>query len=167
MFSSESSEWGTPPNVAMPMLERFRFTRDVCAKRSNALVPRYWSRRDDALAQRWGRNPRSRLWMNPPYGRGSRIWIEKAATAGCLVVCLLPSRTDTVAWHKWVMHSEEILFVRRRITFLVPRNGRYYMAPAPAPFPSAIVVFNSFTWEGRAAPRRRPLVRSWTIGGGE
>ena len=82
--------------------------------------------------------------MNPPFGRAIRAWVEKAAreaAAGALVVGLLPVRTDTRWWHRWVMGAE--------IRFL-PGRLRFGGAQSGAPFPSAVVVFRP----PRSAPGR-------------
>lgn len=50
-----------------------------------------------------------------------------------MVVCLLPSRTDTRWWHNYVMRAAEIRFVEGRLKFGGASSG--------APFPSAVVVF--------------------------
>jgi len=47
------------------------------------------------------------------------------------VVCLIPARTDTRWWHRYVM-KHEIRLLRGRL--------RFGEATASAPFPSAIVV---------------------------
>ncbi len=52
---------------------------------------------------------------------------------GALVVCLIPSRTDTKWWHQWVMKSAEVRFVSGRISFGNSKQS--------APFPSSIVVY--------------------------
>jgi hypothetical protein len=49
------------------------------------------------------------------------------------VVLLIPSRTDTVAWHEYVMKADDIRFIKGRLKFGGAKNG--------APFPSAIVIF--------------------------
>ena len=44
--------------------------------------------------------------MNPPYGRGIGVWLQKAyesSQQGSTVVCLIPSRTDTKGWHDYVI----------------------------------------------------------------
>jgi site-specific DNA-methyltransferase (adenine-specific) len=74
--------------------------------------------------------------MNPPYGRNISKWIKKAhdeSQKGALVVCLIPSRTDTKWWHDYVMKSSEIRFVSGRLSF-----GNQNQS---APFPSSIVIF--------------------------
>ena len=76
------------------------------------------------------------MFMNPPYGRKIHDWIHKAwyECGKCLVVCLIPSRTETVWWHKYIMTAKEIRFIRGRLKF----SGCKFNAP----FPSAIVVFD-------------------------
>lgn len=75
--------------------------------------------------------------MNPPYGRKIGLWIKKAYEAslkGAIVVCLLPSRTDTAWWHDYVIaHASMVKFVRGRLKFGGSKTS--------APFPSAVVVF--------------------------
>ena len=79
--------------------------------------------------------------MNPPYGREIKEWMKKAVQAwkaGATVVCLVPARTDTAWWHDYAMQGE-IEFLRGRVKFVHP-NGADNQ---PAPFPSAIVVFDA------------------------
>lgn len=74
--------------------------------------------------------------MNPPYGREIKLWVQKAfesAVAGCVVVALIPVRSDTRWWHQFVMKSKEIRFFSRRLSFDGSTNK--------APFPACIVVF--------------------------
>jgi len=76
--------------------------------------------------------------MNPPYGREIKDWIKKAYQEGnkpnTIVVCLIPARTDTSYWHKYCMKASEIILIKGRLKF----GGK-----GPAPFPSAIVVFDN------------------------
>lgn len=69
-------------------------------------------------------------------------WVAKAyleSTMGALVVCLLPSRTETKWWHKYVMrHASDIWFIAGRLKF-EDDNGN---PVGTAPFPSAIVIFD-------------------------
>ena len=50
------------------------------------------------------------------------------------VVMLIPARTDTKYWQDYVMKASEIHFVRGRLKFGDSVN--------PAPFPSAVIVFD-------------------------
>ena len=74
-------------------------------------------------------------WMNPPYGREIGKWVEKAYKSNAVVVCLVPARTDTKWWHEFCMKSKEIRLVQGRLKFGGSKNS--------APFPSAVVVFDS------------------------
>jgi phage N-6-adenine-methyltransferase len=133
LFSSATDEWETPPKFFQRLDERWRFTWDLCATPKNAKCECFYTREDDSLSKPW----RGTCWLNPPYGRHIHLWIEKAARAAldgdATVVCLIPSRTDTRWWHDWVQKYGQVTFIRGRL--------RFCGAKAPAPFPSAIVVF--------------------------
>ena len=131
-FSSDRMDWATPPDFYAALDAEFGFTLDVCATPENAKHPVYFTPTEDGLAQDWGGHV---CWMNPPYGRQIGKWMAKAYTAsqrGATVVCLVPSRTDTRWWHDYAARGE-VRFVRGRL--------RFVGAPAPAPFPSAVIVF--------------------------
>jgi site-specific DNA-methyltransferase (adenine-specific) len=72
--------------------------------------------------------------MNPPYVREIGRWVMKASEAKALVVCLLPARTDTRWWQHYVVEQQAfVVFLKGRLRF---GDGK-----APAPFPSALVVY--------------------------
>ncbi len=132
-FSSERDDWATPWPFFHELDHEFSFSLDVCATAHNAKCEQFFSPEDDALKRCWT----GTCFMNPPYGRGIGAWIAKAfeeSQRGALVVCLLPSRTDTKWWHEYVMRANEIRFIRGRLKFDGHENS--------APFPSAIVVFS-------------------------
>ena len=86
------------------------------------------------------------VFCNPPYSRrtknnpGQEAWIKKAAEESCrpgaVVVMLIPARTDTAAFHRYIYNKAEIRFVKGRLRFLV--DGKPGNA---APFPSMVVFF--------------------------
>lgn len=132
LFTSTSDEWATPQDFFDQLDHEFGFTLDPCATTSNAKCRRFFTRAEDGLSQPWS----GVVFMNPPYGRVIGEWVHKAfaeSRDGSTVVSLIPSRTDTAYWHRWVMRAAEIRFVRGRLKF---GSGR-----GCAPFPSAIVVF--------------------------
>ena len=132
MFSSATDQWATPQSFFNEWDAVFRFELDVCADAQNAKCWRYFSEQDNGLYQDWAPN---RCWMNPPYGREIRRWMQKAyeeSLKGATVVCLVPARTDTAWWHDYAMKGE-ITFIRGRLKFGDAKSG--------APFPSAVVVF--------------------------
>lgn len=132
-YSSKTNEWATPQYFFDRLNEEFNFTLDPCSNGFNAKCPRYFTEKDDGLAQSWAGET---VFMNPPYGRVIGDWIRKAyeeAQEGATVVALIPSRTDTRYWHDYVMKAHEIRLVKGRLYF-GDGTGR-------APFPSAIIIF--------------------------
>lgn len=123
VFKSQSDEWSTPRSFYQALDAEFGFDFDPCPLDSDF----------DGLEIEWGQ----RNFCNPPYSRGKQPkWIQKGfeeSRKGKLVVMLLPARTDTAAWHDFVMKADEIRFVRGRLKF-GDGEGR-------ATFPSVIVVF--------------------------
>lgn len=139
MFSSVRQDWATPIDFFNRLDAEFGFTLDACAGANNNKVERFFSVGDDGLSAPW----EGVVWCNPPYGKDIHRWVTKGlseAARGATVVMLVPARTDTRWWHEAVMFADEIRLVRGRITFVG--------ASAPAPFPSAVVVFRGAS--GRA-----------------
>jgi phage N-6-adenine-methyltransferase len=65
---------GTDPEFFAKVSERFGgFTLDAAAAEHNAKAPRYFTRDDDGLAQRWN----GAVWCNPPYS-DCGAWVRKA-----------------------------------------------------------------------------------------
>lgn len=145
MMSSARGDWETPQWLFDLLDEEFHFTLDVCATAENAKCEQFITPEMDGLIAPWDDGPR---WMNPPYGRGIGAWVRRAANARGTNVALLPARTDTAWWHDYVMFSREIRLLRGRL--------RFQGAPASAPFPSAVVVFDG-------ASHWNPFVRPWDV----
>ena len=130
-FMSQSVDWATPKAVYDELDREFRFNDDPC--------PLYGVFGEDGLNRPWGTS----TFVNPPYGREIGRWTEKArheADLGKTVVLLVPSRTDTIWWHRDVMRADEIRFVKGRLKFGDAKNS--------APFPSAVVVFRGLKGAG-------------------
>jgi len=138
-YSSKTEMWGTPQDFFDILDAEFKFTLDPCAIEQNAKCKYYFTPEQDGLKADWGNH---RVFMNPPYGNVIGQWMEKAykaAVRGALVVCLIPARTDTRWWVKYCMRATEIRLVQGRLRFVM--NGNEENA-APAPFPSAVVIFD-------------------------
>lgn len=133
--SSKTNEWATPEDFFDKLNKKYHFTLDPCATKENAKCKKYYTKEDDGLAQSWESEV---VFMNPPYGREIRHWIEKAyreSLRGAVVVCLIPSRTDTRYWWDFIFpHASDITFIKGRLKFGDSKNS--------APFPSALVEFN-------------------------
>ena len=126
-FSSITDNWSTPTEVYRLLNDEFDFNDDPCPIGGGGGLDREWG---------------SRTFVNPPYS-ALRMWCKKAyeeSIKGKLVVMLIPSRTDTIAWHNYVMEADEIRFIKGRLKFGDSKNS--------APFPSCVVVFNKLKERG-------------------
>jgi len=136
-YTSNKSDWETPPYVFNFLNSEFNFTLDAAASALNAKCERYFAIEDNALKQEWSGET---VFVNPPYGRtATGLWIQKCAIEAfendATVVMLIPARTDTIAWHKYAMQANEIRLIKGRIKFVGAKTG--------APFPSAVIVFRN------------------------
>lgn len=154
-FSSKSDDWATPQDFFDKMSERYTLVLDVCASKTNYKCRTFFTSEglfqveDGAFLKLSDQNGLNSIWrhpdfpedvlpncwMNPPYGRGIGAWVKKAyeeSQKGCLVVCLLPARTDTKWFHDYCVKGE-IEFIKGRLKFGGAKNA--------APFPSMVVVF--------------------------
>jgi phage N-6-adenine-methyltransferase len=98
LFTSNTDEWYTPQDFYDEVNKEFMFTTDVCATHENAKCKHYFTKDDDGLMQEW----KGVCWMNPPYGRVIGHWVKKAHDSKCIVVALLPARTDTKWFHDYI-----------------------------------------------------------------
>lgn len=122
-FSSLTDNWNTPKSVYQILDAEFRFDFDPCPEKHTF----------DGLTREWGQSN----YCNPPYSQLKK-WLEKGFNEwkkGKTVVFLIPSRTDTIAWHSYCMKATEIRFIKGRLKFGDSINS--------APFPSAIIVFKA------------------------
>lgn len=127
LFSSANDNWKTPKAVYQTLDAEFGFDFDPCPTKPDF----------DGLAIEWGRVN----YCNPPYSQLAK-WLEKGFEEwkeGKTVVFLIPSRTDTIAWHKYCMKATEIRFIKGRLSFN-DDGGR-------ATFPSAIIIFRDLLKE--------------------
>lgn len=143
---SDRCEWETPQWLFDILNDEFHFTVDVCALPDNTKCPVYFTPDDDGLEQEWT----GTCWMNPPYGREIKAWMEKAtqsAQNGATVVCLVPARPDTEWWwENCIQH--EIRLIRGRL--------KWPDSDTAAPFPSAVIVM---------CPKERDKVVWWDVQG--
>ena len=148
LTSSVRHDWETPPELFGALNDEFGFHVDVCADEVNAKCRRFYTVRENGLAQKWS----GMCWMNPPYGSDLPRFIRKAyqsAVEGdATVVCLVPARTDTRWFHTYCVLGE-IRFIPGRIKFV----GSKWTAP----FPAMVVIFHAYldpggimkTWDWR------------------
>jgi phage N-6-adenine-methyltransferase len=159
LFTSNKNDWETPQWLFDELDKEFHFNLDVCANIDNTKCFNFFGEGNqfddefkylDCFNVNWNELKLWSIWMNPPYGRKIGKFIQKAyeeSLKGCNVVCLLPARTDTRWWWDWCLKAIEIRFLKGRLKFGNSDNS--------APFPSAIIIFNS----GLKYPR--PPIIKW------
>jgi len=133
LLSSSDLAWTTPKSLFDFLDGHFSFTLDPCCVRENALCKKFYTAEEDGLLQSW---QGERVFMNPPYGRDISLWVKKAYTeaqANSLVVGLLPARTETQWWHKYIFNKAHVLFLKGRLKFGGIKKD--------APFPSAVCIW--------------------------
>lgn len=135
MYSSATDEWSTPDDFFKRLDDEFHFTLDPCATKANAKCARFFDKEADGLSQDWGGET---VFCNPPYGRqATGKWLKKcyeeSQKPGTVVVALVPARTDTKAFHDYVLGKAEMRFVRGRLKFGGSQNS--------APFPSVVLIY--------------------------
>lgn len=134
LFSSATDEWATPQALFDELDAEFHFNLDPASTDLNHKCQRYFTKAEDGLLQNWGG---CQVFCNPPYGRQIGRWVEKAVAEAAkpytTVVMLLPARTDTRWFHKYIYGQTEIRFIKGRLKFGEALNS--------APFPSMIVIW--------------------------
>ena len=106
MYSSRTDQWSTPQAFFDELDMEFGFTLDPCATDQNHKCKRYFTKQDDGLSQSWGDHI---VYCNPPYGRAIKRWVQKCydevfhGNVPCAVM-LIPARTDTEWFHKYIYH---------------------------------------------------------------
>lgn len=123
-----TAEWYTPPEV----FESLGLTFDLDPAAPAGGVPwvparRYFTREDDGLTQPW----RGRVWLNPPYGRQTPLWLERLAEHGD-GIALVFARSDTAWFQAYAARATALCFIAGRLTF-VPGDGRAGASTAGAP----------------------------------
>jgi len=119
--TSKTDDYATPKDLYEQLNNEFHFDFDPCPLNADF----------DGLAIIWGGKVN---FVNPPYSN-LKAWIKKSfeeSQKGKTVVMLIPSRTDTIAFHEYIYHKAEIRFIKGRLKF--SNKG-------PAPFASMIVIF--------------------------
>jgi len=137
LFTSNRKDWRTPRDLFNSLDKIYHFTLDACATPENALCEKYYTEQEDGLKQSWDGEV---VYCNPPYGREIGKWVKKASETNGTVVMLLPARTDTKWFHKYIWDRADnnkpvVRFLKGRLSFDDSGN--------PAPFPSMIVIFEN------------------------
>ena len=134
MFSSKTDMWSTPHKFYDELNKEFNFNLDPCSTDKNYKCEKHFTIDNDGLKQDWQGHT---VFVNPPYGRVIKDWVKKchdeSLKPNTTVVMLIPARTDTIYFHKYIYNIADIRFLKGRLKFGECKNS--------APFPSMVVIF--------------------------
>ena len=131
----KNDEWLTPPDLLAKLGE---FDLDPCAPISPPwrTAARHYSVLDNGLMQPW----HGRVWLNPPYGRDTAIWLKRLADHGD-GVALIFARTETEMFFEQVWErADALLFLRGRLYFHHVDGTR---AAANSGAPSVLIAYGA------------------------
>lgn len=120
MFSSDKDDWETPQSLFDDLDKKYHFTTDLAARKDNSKCPQFIDPSENSLTVDWTKY-KGNLFLNPPYGRDLRKWVQKAYESSLnrngQIVLLIPARTDTSYWHDFIFNKAHIIFMRGRVKF--------------------------------------------------
>jgi hypothetical protein len=105
-------EWLTPPELIKSLGS---FDLDPCSPISRPwnTAKNHFTIADDGLNHHW----EGRVWLNPPYGKFTGIWLEKLYLHGN-GIALIFARTETKMFFDWVWkRSGAVKFLEGRLSF--------------------------------------------------
>ena len=105
-------EWLTPPSVINALGV---FDLDPCSpiNRPWETALSHYTINDNGLALPW----HGRVWMNPPYGDQTELWMQRLAEHGN-GIALIFARTETATFFPWVWsRADAVRFLRGRHRF--------------------------------------------------
>jgi hypothetical protein len=131
--AARTDVWLTPPHVKAALGE---FDLDPCAAIDQPwpTARTHYTINDGGLSRPWF----GRVWLNPPYGRETDVWLERMALFGT-GTALIFARTETDMFFEHVWKAATALhFFRGRLHFHFPNGQR---ARANAGGPSVLVAY--------------------------
>ncbi len=132
-------EWLTPPELVKQLGD---FDLDPCCPIDAPFyhATNHYTIIDDGLSKKWS----GRVYLNPPYGRGMELWLEKLKQHGN-GIALIFARTETKCFFEHIWHdADAILFVKGRIKF-------YHVSGVQGGTPGAPSVFIAYGKENAIA----------------
>jgi hypothetical protein len=112
-FRGKTNEWYTPPYITEAL---GHFDLDPCAGKQQEwnIADKKLTETDDGLIRPWY----GRVWLNPPYGEKTKLWLKKMSRHMNGIV-LIFARTETKMYHQYVWpFVNSVFFFEGRIKFL-------------------------------------------------
>lgn len=132
-YEGRTDEWLTPPEIISALGS---FDLDPCSpiRRPFDTAKIHYTIDDDGLNKVW----EGRVWLNPPYGQETGLWLKKMAEHGN-GIALIFARTETEMFHKYVWEKANALFFFKGRLFFYTINGQ--RAKNNAGGPSVLIAY--------------------------
>lgn len=131
----ELIEWETPDFIMKKYKDRYELKLDVCATKTNAKLPSFFTKEDDAFSKKWNTN----FFMNPPLDNKKQLyeWVRAAhlnqEEFDVNAVLLLPAWTDSKWFHEFLVKKTKLIFLK----------GRLRWQDKVLPYPSMVSIYES------------------------
>lgn len=129
-------EWLTPPHVTEALGV---FDLDPCSpvNRPWPTAAKHYTIHDNGLSQPW----EGRIWMNPPYGAMTGVWLDRLAQHGN-GIALVFARTETAMFFDSVWErATALFFIKGRLSFHFTDGTR---AASAAGAPSVLIAYGNY-----------------------
>lgn len=116
-----NDEWLTPQYI----IKAFgKFDLDPCASviRPWDTAKIHYTKKDNGLNKEWS----GRVWMNPPYGKNTALWLKKFREHGD-GIALIFARTETKMFFDYCWCADALLFIQNRLHFYNVKGVRASM----------------------------------------
>lgn len=143
--------WETPHHFYNQWGAKYKCNLDVAATSENTKCEAFFDIETDGLKSEWY----GRVWCNPPYSQ-LPAWTAHAYRMRnyCeIIVCLLPSKTDTKWFHSFVYRKASLFFIKGRIAF---EFNNQIGGCGRLPFPSMIAIYRPDSYSN-AIQEKLPL----------
>ena len=109
---AKSMDWLTPPEILQP-LGVFDLDPACPSCMPWETARKHLTALECGIASEWV----GRVWLNPPFGKEARVWLQKLAEHGN-GIALIPARTETQMFFESVWgKADSILFIEGRPHF--------------------------------------------------
>ena len=142
----QRDNWRSPKGMFKWASKYFNFTLDAAASKKNALCPKYFTIKDDALTKNWTLEADGgTIWLNHPYSRNEEFIKHciKEMRRGGNIVNLGPCDTSCAYFRLYMRHAR-IYLISGRVKFVGAQHS--------AKFASALYVFGEDGFEKKYNP---------------
>lgn len=114
-----TDDWQTPPEIVQA-LGLFDLDPSASMNQIFQTAATMWTIEDQGFLRVWF----GRVWLNPPYGNYTQLWVRRLSEHGN-GIALVYGRTDTDWFHRYVFaRASGIFFFHGRISFIRPDGSR-------------------------------------------